>query len=127
MIIPEDLNYQHWEKSAIDKMAESEMAGGLNYNEAKPGESFYIQTQNTRYLLEYREDKQWYISGNRRLCPDPRPITILGSSWGGGVLNIKKIGIGMLMEFVFTDVEYPLGEAKSVATSKITDIQQKKV
>jgi len=79
-------------------IAQSEIEGGVKVADIAIGAVLHIQTQNTAYTLERREDGL-YLSGNQRFCPEPTKVTISGSTWGGSMLKVGFIGRGMHMEF----------------------------
>ena len=63
------------------------------------GDDILMQTQNTLYRIEKREDGT-YISGHPEYCPVPTKCDIAGSTlWGSGMLKLRYIGVGMCFEF----------------------------
>jgi hypothetical protein len=81
-----------------DGIARSEAEGGAWIEKLAVGKRLLVKTQNTLYTVERREDGL-YIWGSRRFCPAPTKCVISGSTWGGSMLKIGFIGIGMFMEF----------------------------
>ncbi len=80
--------------------ADTEKAGELfNTEEMKIGETLTITTKNTIYLLK-READGFYMSGNQKYCPKPTKVIINGSTFGGSMLQIGIIQIGLDMEFI---------------------------
>jgi len=80
------------------RIARSEVEGGVWLKDIPVGGIIEIQTGNTLYRLEHREDG-FYISGNQRFCPEPTKCTISGSTWGGTMLKMQLIGRGMNLEY----------------------------
>lgn len=117
-----------------DNIRESELQGGVwlempeesakqAYAEALEkgnvlamGKTLLIQTKNTLYRLEKREDG-FYISGNPRFCLEPTKATIHGSTWGGSMLKMGWVGRGMRLEFS-TDSH------RGVLTTEISEITE---
>ena len=55
--------------------------------------------KNTTYKIEKRGNDDYYIEGNEKHCKLPTKCWINGSTWGGAMLKMKFIGIGMHMEY----------------------------
>lgn len=98
-------------------IAQSEIEGGVFLKNVPVGKALLVQTRNTQYRLENREDG-WYISGHARYCPEPIKAYIAGSTWGGSMLKIGFVGRGMHLEFS-TDTH-----RGAIATSTIQDITE---
>jgi hypothetical protein len=79
-------------------ISESELAGGVWFKDLPRGSVVKVQTRNTLYTIERREDGD-YISGNGRYCREPVKANITGSTWGGSMIKVGWIGIDMLLEF----------------------------
>lgn len=108
-------------------MADSELVGGVWLHkpefataaegESLPvGKSLKVKTRNTEYLIENREDGT-YISGHATYCPVPTKCFISGSTWGGSVLKVGWVGVGMYLEFSTDEFPY------CITTSRIADVQ----
>lgn len=83
------------------QLAQSEKDGGLNWNEVPDGLSVQVETSSgSTYLLSKMNGKT-YVRGGRGKFQAPTPVEIVlhGSTWGGSMLKIDFIGIGMRMEF----------------------------
>ena len=78
---------------------QSEKDGGVFLKDIKIGESVKLKTRNTLYTLLRKEEKNYFLSGHDRYCPFPVEATILGSTWGGSMIKIGFLGLGMCMEF----------------------------
>jgi hypothetical protein len=114
-------------KEINDSIAESEIAGGVWFDKPEwatsvegtslpEGSTVHVRTRNTLYLIEKRPDGT-YISGNARFCPTPTKCSVHGSTWGGSMLKVGWIGVGMRLEF---SVE---GDGRTVTTSEIQDVR----
>ena len=96
---------------------QSEKDGGLLIKDIKDGESITVQTENTLYTIEKVNDKEYLISGNQKLCPIPTKVSIHGSTWGGSMIKLGFIGIGMYLEV-------GKGNGKLMITSQIKEIKR---
>ena len=56
------------------------------------------------------------IWGHPQYCPEPVPVRIKGSTWGGSMLKLRFIGRGMRLEF-----RHPV--FRTILTSRIVDIR----
>jgi hypothetical protein len=104
-------------KEVNDAIVESELQGGVSLDTLAVGKKLQVQTKNTTYIVERREDGL-YISGNAKYCPEPTKCTIPGSNFGGSMLKMNFIGRGMYMEF-HTD-EHP----RVIVTSQIQEVTE---
>lgn len=98
-------------------IAESELAGGAFVDKLAVGKKLLVQTKNTLYTIERREDGL-YIQGNQKYCPEPTKCTIPGSNFGGSMLKMNFVGRGMYMEF-HTD-EHPT----RIVTSQVQEVTE---
>lgn len=104
------------EKSAIqDFLVESELQGGVRLTELPVNHSLEIQTKNTTYLLEKRQDG-YYLSGSAQFCPTPTKFNVYGS--GLGPLRSGFIGRGLKLEGLLEGDTHPL------VTSIIREIRE---
>ena len=81
------------------------------------GRVLTITTQNTDYTLEKTGDAEFLISGNYRLCPQPTKCEIQGSTWGGSIMKMGWIGLGMCLVYVI--------DGKAVRTSLVQVIVER--
>jgi hypothetical protein len=107
-------------------ITESELAGGADITKLEAGKRLVVKTKNTTYTIEHREDG-FYIWGNRKYCPVPTKCHINGSTWGGSMLKLHWIGIGMYMEFIIDmpKEERKVGEVDGhgrIVTSQIQEV-----
>ncbi len=115
--IPEPFNPNpHFGDEENRRIIESEMEGGVYLKDLPMGGSLEVETVNTIYSIEKREDG-FYISGNIKFCPEPTRVNINGSTFGGSMLKMGFIGRGMHLEFI-------LPEGQTITTSKIIEIKE---
>lgn len=81
-----------------------------------------VQPENTLYTLQRLLDGSgWMIQGNPHLlCPNLTLCNIHGSTWGGSMIKVGFIGIGMRMEI---GLIYPNGMPDIITTSTVRSIQ----
>ena len=80
-------------------IVQSEIEGGVHLRDLTPGTVLEVRTQNRAYTILYKGWDQALISGHPVFCPQPVPVTIHGSTWGGSMLKTRYIGRGMRLEF----------------------------
>jgi hypothetical protein len=98
-------------------IVQSEVEGGVHLRDVTPGTVLEVQTQNRAYKILYQGWDQALISGHPVFCPEPVPVTIHGSTWGGSMLKSRFIGRGMRLEFGHPDFE-------PIRTSVILDVRE---
>ena len=96
-------------------IVQSEVEGGVYLKNLQPGTVLRVQTLNHAYTILYQGWDQAIISGHPVFCPEPVPVTIHGSTWGGSMLKARFIGRGMHLEFAHPDYE-------PIRTSRIVDV-----
>jgi hypothetical protein len=119
------------------KLTQSEIEGGIwltmpeesatiAYREAKEkgnvlavGKTLLVQTKNTLYRIEKRGEKDFWISGHPKYCPEPREANIHGSTWGGSMLKMGWVGRGMRLEFNLEP-----WDGHTITTSEIQEITE---
>jgi len=106
----------HLADSVNCRIVQSEIEGGVHLSDVLPGTVLEVQTQNRAYTILYQGLGQALISGHPVFCPEPVPVTIHGSTWGGSMLKARYIGRGMHLEF---------GSPASppITTSRIVDVR----
>lgn len=97
-------------------IAQSEVEGGVYLDDLSEGAVLEVKTQNHWYTIALRARGQELISGHPQYCPDPVPVRIEGSTWGGSMLKLRYIGRGMRLEF-----RHPVYQ--TIVTSRIVDIR----
>lgn len=93
----------------------SEEDGGIWWKDVEKGQRALVRTKSRTYVVEQREDGT-YISGHPKYCPKPIRASIHGSTWGGSMLKIGWIGVGMRLEFSTVD---HLGD---ITTTTVSDV-----
>ncbi len=102
-------------KGVRTRIVRSEVEGGVRLGTLKDGSRVLVQTLNRRYELRVRRGQVW-ISGHPDYCPEPVPVRVRGSSWGGSMLKVAYLGRGMRMEF-----QHP--KHSTVTTSRIVSVR----
>ena len=96
---------------------QSEIEGGVFLQNLPAGAVLEIETQNRVYTLVSCGDGDALLSGHPAFCPEPAPVRIHGSTWGGAMLKYRFIGRGMHLEF-----RHPAYPGR-ILTSRIVDIR----
>jgi hypothetical protein len=87
------------DKAINSHIVQSELEGGVHLRDVLPGTVLEVTTQNRAYTILYKGWDQALISGHPVFCPEPIPVTIHGSTWGGSMIKTRYIGRGMRLEF----------------------------
>jgi hypothetical protein len=97
-------------------IVQSEIEGGVFLDDLSEGALLEVETQNRWYTILIRGRGKELIWGHPQYCPDPVPVRIAGSTWGGSMLKLRFIGRGMRLEF-----RHPV--FRTIITSRIVDIR----
>ena len=97
---------------------QSEIEGGVFLQNLPNGAVLEIETQNRVYTLVSRGDGDALLSGHPTFCPEPAPVQIHGSTWGGSMLKRRYVGRGMRLEFCHPEYRTP------IVTSSIQEIRE---
>jgi hypothetical protein len=97
-------------------IVQSEIEGGVHLDKLSEGAVLEVETQHHWYTIVIRGRCPDLISGHPKYCPDPVPVKIEGSTWGGSMLQVRFIGRGMHLEF-----RHPT--YRQIVTSRIVDIR----
>ena len=89
----------HLDSSVNRRIVQSEIEGGVHLGDVAPGTVLEIETENRAYTIRYQGLGRALISGHPLFCPEPTPVTIHGSTWGGSMIKTGFIGRGMRLEF----------------------------
>jgi hypothetical protein len=89
----------HLDSSVNRRIIQSEIEGGVHLGDVAPGTVLEVRTENRAYTIRYQGLGQALISGHPLFCPEPTPVTIHGSTWGGSMIKTGYIGRGMRLEF----------------------------
>jgi hypothetical protein len=103
-----------------DNIVRSEIEGGVFLSELQPRTVLQIQTQHHCYTALFLGDNQALIWGHPEFCPQPVPVAIAGSTWGGTMLKVRYVGRGMRLEF-----HHP-GYRTPIVTSPIQEINERR-
>ncbi len=68
-------------------IVQSEVEGGVYLDELCEGAVLEVETQHHGYTIVIRGRGRDLISGHPKYCPDPIPVRIEGSTWGGSMLK----------------------------------------
>lgn len=72
---------------------------GVYLDELEQGRILEVQTENHLYRIVNCGKGEALICGHPEYCPIPAAATISGSTWGGSMLKMGFVGIGMRLEF----------------------------
>lgn len=97
-------------------IVQSEIEGGVYLDDSLKGLVLEVETRNHWYTIVHRGEGQALISGHPKFCPDPVPVRIAGSTWGGSMLKARYIGRGMRLEFLHPTY-------RTITTSPIVDVR----
>ena len=97
-------------------IVQSEIEGGVHLDELPEGAVLEVETQNRWYTIVIGARGEELIWGHPQYCPDPVPVRIAGSTWGGSMLKLRFVGRGMYLEFHHP--AYP-----RILTSRVMDIR----
>ncbi len=112
---PQFLSWESLAGAIRHRLVRSEFEGGLRLGALCEGSRVLVETVNRSYEIRVQGGRTW-ISGHPEFCPLPVPVCVRGSSWGGSMLKLAYLGLGMCMEF-----EHP--EHSTVTTSRIVSIR----
>jgi hypothetical protein len=88
-------------------------AHGIHLRNVEPLTTIVVRTQNSRYRILITDGTTAIIRGGR-FFPEPTPARIDGSSFGGTLLKVGWIGIGLRMEIVMN--------GRRIITSPVCDV-----
>lgn len=100
----------------VSNIVQSEIEGGVRMDDVPVGGTIRMQTRSRLYTIRKTGEDAYTIEGHPEYCPAPVRAYIGGSTWGGSMLKMKYIGIGMRLEFS-TD------EHRCITTSEIKAIE----
>jgi hypothetical protein len=101
-------------------IVQSEIDGGVFLSDLQPQTVLQIQTQHHCYTALFLGDNQALIWGHPEFCPQPVPVAIAGSTWGGTMLKVRYVGRGMRLEFHHPAYRTP------IVTSPIREINERR-
>jgi hypothetical protein len=94
----------------------TEFEGGVYVNDLPAGAILEIETERHRYTIVNHIGGHALISGHPTFCPEPIPVRIEGSTWGGSMVKLGFIGLGMHLTF-----RHPTYH--TITTSRIVEIR----
>ncbi len=97
---------------------QSEIEGGVYLRNLPIAGKLEIRTENSSYTLVNRGGGEALISGHPEFCPEPVPVKIHGSNWGGSMLKADFLGREMHLEFQHPDYK------GAIITSRIVELRQ---
>lgn len=97
-------------------IVQSEIEGGVYLDNLSEGAVLEVETQHRWYTIVNRGRGKALISGHPKYCPEPTPVRIEGSTWGGSMLKARFIGRGMRLEFLHPTF-------RTIVTSLVVDIR----
>jgi hypothetical protein len=100
------------------QIAQSEIEGGVFLRDLPKPTVLKVQTQHHCYIVVVLGESSALISGHPLYCPEPVPVAIAGSTWGGSMLKRRFVGRGMRLEFRHPEYRTP------IITSSIQEIEE---
>jgi hypothetical protein len=86
---------------------------GIHLRQLDPLTTLRVQTVNSCYRIVVTADTSAIVQGGK-FFPDPTPARIDGSGFGGSMLKVAWIGVGLKMEIFAND--------QRIITSPVRDI-----
>jgi hypothetical protein len=96
-----------------------EVAGteGVNVRAAEPLVPILVTTRNSRYrIIPLRQGDAHVLIQGGQLFPEPAEAYLVGATFGGSLLKMHWIGVGMHMEID------PGSDAGSIITTRVIDV-----
>ncbi len=100
------------------QIIQSEIEGGVFLQDLPPATVLDIQTEHHLYTAVVLAESSVLISGHPEYCPEPVPVAVAGSTWGGSMLKRGFVGRGMHLEFSHPNYQAP------ITTSRIQEIRE---
>lgn len=103
-------------RCTLDGFAEeATRRGGVDLNELPPLTRLDVRTQNTTYevVLLSPFDSKAIVQGGR-FFPEPMESYLCGSSYGGNLLKVSWVGVGMRLEV--------MREGRRIVTSTVQSV-----
>jgi len=83
----------------VDRINKSEEDGGVFLDMLPEDAIIVVRTTNTVYTIDKKAST---IEGHAKYCPTPTHFYFNGSTFGGSMIRVNWIGVGMHMEFVIS-------------------------
>lgn len=101
----------------IKRIEEQKKIGGVQLDEMDVGTTIHAQTANTLYEIKVVGKDKFRVKGGRYF-PEPKEVAISGSTWGGSMLKVKWLGIGMHIE-----LPHPTKSMSIITTSPVSSLK----
>jgi len=88
-------------------------APGLSFHDVDPLTTLIVHTRNSRYRIVTSGDGSVIVQGGS-FFPDATPARLEGSGFGGSLLKVGWIGVGLRMEII--------ANGQRIITSPVRDI-----
>jgi hypothetical protein len=89
---------QHLHPDILLRIENAKKQGGVRLDELAVGTKLEVQTRNTLYRISVLGNSKYLVEGGRKF-PHPTETYLGGSTWGGSMIKVGWLGIGMHMEF----------------------------
>ena len=96
------------------RIMQSERDGGMWLRDIKLGQIIKVVTKNTEYIIEKVANDKYIVSGNKKYCPVPTFMFLHGSTFGGSMIRVGFIGVGMYLEMYINNKPILTSHIKSV-------------
>jgi len=93
----------------LAKMIADQEGRGVQLSKQPIGTVIEVKTANSFYRIKVLPGNRFEVKGGTYF-PEPTEVTIPGSTWGGSMLKMNWIGLGMHIEFN----QYTTSEVKSL-------------
>jgi hypothetical protein len=95
---------EHIHPEILQRIKEQEKQGGVDLNKLAIGTKIEAQTLSTLYKIEILPNGKAIVEGGRYF-PEPKETYIGGSTWGGSMLKLGWLGLGMHIEIKKADTD----------------------
>lgn len=92
---------------------------GVELSKLTLGTTLYVQTQQTLYMIVVMPNNLYMVSDEGKRFVSPKEIYINGSTWGGSMLRMNWVGIGMCVEMEHPDPSKQILTTSPVKTIKV--------
>src|SRR5688500_18577142 len=93
---------------------------GVELSQIPPGSVVDVQTQNSVYTIIKDADKDFYIQGHIRFCPEAIATRIRGCTFGGSMLKVGHVFEGRHLEIEPLEGRYA---GHTITTSRIKAVR----
>lgn len=105
-------------------LAQSKKDGGIFLKDLPENCMVEVQTRNTLYQIKRDPNNGNFmlIKGHAKFCPDWTSCRIAGSTWGGSMLKMGFIGVGMRLEVNLFNASKDEQYHATMTTSEIKEV-----